>query len=203
MQHVPAPLRNWDSPLTRTQHICCSHCDRWHNHHWKETLSEGRHESQSRPMSASDSSFMKVEQYGLTFKAFFTWFHILCHGPRSYDDHYHVSFIWEHWMEMVNAVLYKLKLVLGAYCVGVQWLLAHPAHRNVSKAATYTDIKPWYKLQEQKNKNMCFMYLLTFHKLIWSVDGSISIAPVSSFGHKSPSPLSWNATGTWIRYKST
>jgi len=47
------------------------------------------------------------------------------------------------------------------------------------------------------------MYLLTFHKLIWSVDGSISNAPVSSFGHKLPSPLSWNPTGKWIRYKST
>jgi hypothetical protein len=34
------------------------------------------------------------------------------------------------------------------------------------------------------------LYVLTFHKLIWSVDGSVSIAPVSSVGHKVPSPLS-------------
>ena len=104
---------------------------------------------------------------------------------------------------MVTAVLYKLKLIFGAYCVGVQWLLTHPVHRNVTKASTHIGIKPWYKLQEQKNKNMCLMYLLTFHKLIWSVDGSVIIAPVSSVGHKLPSPLSWNPTGKWIRYKST
>jgi hypothetical protein len=34
------------------------------------------------------------------------------------------------------------------------------------------------------------IYVLTFHKLIWSVDGSVSIVPVSSVGHKLPSPLS-------------
>ena len=60
-------------------------------------------------------------------------------------------------MEMVTAVLYKLKLILGAYCVGVQWLLAHTVHRNVKKASTYIGIKPWHKLQEKKNKNMCYM----------------------------------------------
>ena len=146
---------------------------------------------------------MKVGQYGLTFKAIFLWSRILCHGARISDNHYHVNFVWEQWMETVTAVLYKLKLNLGAYCVGVQWLLTHLTHRNVTKAATYFGIKPWYKMQEQKNKNLCFMYLLTFHKLIWSVEGSISIAPVSSVGHKLPSPLSWNPTGKWIRYKST
>jgi hypothetical protein len=65
------------------------------------------------------------------------------HGTRSTDDHYHVNFIWEHWMEIVTAVLYKLKLILGAYCVGVNWLITHPTHRKVTKASTYSGIKPW------------------------------------------------------------
>ena len=203
MQHVLAPARKGDSPLTRTPHICYSHCDRWHIHHWKEPSIEVRHEPQCRGMLASDSLFMNVGQYGLTFKAFFMWFHILCHGTRSSDNHYCVNFIWEQWMEMVTAVLYKLQLNLSAYCVGVQWLLTHTVHRYVTKASTCIGITPWYKLPEQKVKNMCFMYLLTFHKLIWSVDGSVAIVKGSSVGHKLPSPLSRNPIGKWIRYKST
>ena len=128
---------------------------------------------------------------------------VSCHGTWIFDDHYHISFIWKHWMGMVTAMLYKLKLILGAYCVGVQWLLAHTVHRNVTKPSTYIGIKLWYKLPEQKNKNMCYMYLLTFHKLIWSVDGSVENAPVSSVGHRLPSPLFWTPIGKWIRYKST
>ena len=47
---------------------------------------------------------------------------VSCHGTQNSDNHYHVNFIWEQWMETVTAVLYKFKLILGAYCVGVQWL---------------------------------------------------------------------------------
>jgi len=44
-------------------------------------------------------------------------------------------------MGMVTAMLYKLKLILGAYCVGVQCILAHTVHRNVTKPSTYIGIK--------------------------------------------------------------
>jgi hypothetical protein len=124
VQHVPAPAWNRDSHVTRTPHICCSRCDRWHTHHWKEPSSEIGHEEWGRSMSASDSLIKKVGQYGLTFKAFFMWSHILGHCTRSSDDHYHVNFTWEQWTETVTTVLYKLKFILGAYCVGV--VTSHP-----------------------------------------------------------------------------
>ena len=106
-------------------------------------------------------------------------------------------------METVTAVLYKLKLILGAYCVGVQWLLAHSVHRNVQKPQHTLALNLDTKCQNRRTINLCIMYLLTFHKLIWSDEGSTSSSPVSSFGHKLPSPLSWNPTAVCIRYKST
>lgn len=35
---VPAPVLNWDYPLTRTPHFCRENCDRWNIHHKKEPL---------------------------------------------------------------------------------------------------------------------------------------------------------------------
>ena len=43
VDYVPAPVWNWDSPLTRTPHFCRAHCDRWHIRHWIEPLSRIRH----------------------------------------------------------------------------------------------------------------------------------------------------------------
>jgi hypothetical protein len=75
-------------------------------------------------MSGSDSSFTKVGLFGLTFTSFFMCFRFDRDTPSS-DDLYRVDFVGERWMEMASVVLWKFKLILGAYFLRVRWLLAH------------------------------------------------------------------------------
>ena len=60
--------------------------------------SRARHDSCRHP-----TSFTKVGRYGLTFKSFFMWSHIVDRGTPSSDDRFRVDLIWEHSMEEATA----------------------------------------------------------------------------------------------------
>jgi hypothetical protein len=66
----------------------------------------------------------KFGRFGLPFK----WSHIVGHDIQSSDVHSCIDYSGECWMETATVVLCKLKLILGVYCVGVRWLLAHLVH---------------------------------------------------------------------------
>ena len=58
-------------------------------------------------MSPSNSSFTKVRQYGLTFKSFLMWSHIVDRGTPSCDNRFHVEFIGERSVEAETAARFK------------------------------------------------------------------------------------------------
>ena len=70
---------------------------------FENVSSRARHDSWRRAMSPSDSSFTKVGRYGLTFKSFLMWSHIVDHGTPSSDDRFCVDFIGGRSMEVVTA----------------------------------------------------------------------------------------------------
>jgi len=68
---------------------------------------------------ASGSSFTEARQYSLTLKSLFMWSHIVDHCMPSHDDYFHSMSLGNVDVEMAAVVLCKMKLILGAYCVGV------------------------------------------------------------------------------------
>ena len=75
-----------------------------------------RHDSQRQSSSQSDSSFMKVGRYGLTFKSFFMWSRIVDRGTPSSDDRFRVDFNGERSMEAATAAHVSKRVVFLPLC---------------------------------------------------------------------------------------
>ena len=60
-------------------------------------------------MSPSDSSFTKVGRYGLTFKSFYMWSHIVDGGTPSSDDCFCVEFNGERSMEAATNERFQVR----------------------------------------------------------------------------------------------
>lgn len=99
----------------------------------------------------------KAGWFGLTLKSLFMWSHTNDHGIQSSDVHSCINYTGERWMETATIVLYKLKLILGVYCVGIRWFFAHLVHIFVCFSCSFLVVAVWWKSYPSK----CFFPFTT------------------------------------------